>query len=131
LQFGGSAWKETGKSTLMANAGEAWNGVSSTDGGMFGQLAITKATLAVASLPSKVSTASSTPWAGGIPLQKVDASLTKERGMYFPYGGFVTMFVGPVSTATSSATEAASADSVNMTIAGQWDFVAVCDYLPE
>lgn len=141
LQIGAAHWKETGQSTLKYQTAytDDLTGItaSGASGAVFGQAPMTKATGVTVALPSKVSTSSSTPWKGiwnvGFPkaLQASGSVNAFGGGEVFPYGGYVTMHMGPDSQATSSVAEAASSDSVNLVISGVWDIVAICDYIPE
>lgn len=58
------------------------------------------------------------------------------RGEYFPYGGFVTMMLGPVNTSIASGANAAAAYYASDTAAvlepaGVWEIQAECLYVPE
>lgn len=55
------------------------------------------------------------------------------KEVYFPYGGYVYMALGPYNVATGSASvsSASKANSDTISLAGVWEFQAECMYVPE
>lgn len=140
LQLGGVFYKNASQSlssSAIIYTADSRQSIASMDGTLFGALAITKETGATAGLPSKVSTSSSTPYTGGemFTVPGADEQVLP-KGAYFPYGGFVTLQLGPHGHATASTssghlTNVSSSSATTFKIAGVWEFMADCEYLPE
>jgi hypothetical protein len=65
-------------------------------------------------------------------------SISDPIGHYFPYGGFVTMRLGPFNTSLSSSVASgkdvglySSTTAATPDLAGVWEFQAQCQYVPE
>jgi hypothetical protein len=134
LMLGALAYTSASQASMKADLTDGHADLSSLDGAVFGHMPITKETGLTGGLPSAVSSSSSsTPWAGGLLWNFTGAAETiTSEGRYFPYGGFVTLVVGPDAFATSSVSSAhVTASTTAGNIAGVWDFMADCEYLPE
>jgi len=66
------------------------------------------------------------------------ASVTQMTdGMYFPYGGYVTMRLGPYATSQGASTVASitgwysGTTGATISVAGVWEVQANCNYVPE
>jgi hypothetical protein len=146
LTFGARAYKRSPHDpsyTGLASAGAVDSpGYTGSTGEVFGALTILSATGSlprgtIAALPSAISASSSTPWAGSVELMPNDPNGDNDasavpQGYYFPYGGFVTMMLGPLGTSITMASSALTqGDLYTDAFTGVWHFTADCDYIPE
>lgn len=123
----------------------AEDGKSPVAGHVFGDVPITKATLALTHLMRSVdsSIASSTkPMATSFFFQQYHASsagIERTIGHYFPYGGYIYLALGPYNTKLGSAASAAdnadyftsASGGATIDFAGTWEIQARANYVPE
>lgn len=107
-------------------------------GAAFGAIPLQKAGASVAFEASKVEKIDSSMTAA-----QLGRVLTEQAGtgsaiygakeVYFPYGGYVYMAIGPYNVATGSASvsSASKANSDTISLAGVWEIQADCMYVPE
>jgi hypothetical protein len=144
LMFGARAYKKSQHAASFSEASSAvWHtGYTGTTGEVFGALTILSATGSlprgtVAGLPSAISASSSTPWAGSTELMPNDPNGDNDaaalpQAQYFPYGGQVTMQLGPLGTNITMASSAlTNGAKYTDTFSGVFHFTADCDYIPE
>lgn len=89
-----------------------------------------------ASLVEKVDTSMTSPWLGRVDQIKKIGSTTypDDVEVYFPYGGFVTMTIGPNNTALgamASSKGATQAKGLYGYLTGVWEVQAKATYVPE
>lgn len=88
-----------------------------------------------ASLVEAVDTSMTAPWLGKVNAAPNAASQKfVPCELYFPYGGFVTMSLGPNNVALgamASSKGAASATGMYGLLSGTWEVEANCEYIPE
>jgi hypothetical protein len=134
LMLGAAAYTTSSQAAMKVDLTDGHAGVSSMDGAVFGTMPILKEAGTTALLPSAISStsASATPWAGGVQWKFAGTDDVIPIGRYFPFGGFVTLTMGPDAVVVSSASSAhLTNSSTTGTMAGVWDFMATCEYLPE
>jgi hypothetical protein len=136
--FGGAAWKEAAQTNLLGTEATEPRGAGVAGkqiGNWLGAFDLTVKTAAVASLPT---VSASTPWTQmQVPQlymqdsSAINTSTVTPHGMGFPYGGYVTMFLGPDDLAMGSVSSITSSSAVAIAVSGQWDVVARCTFMPE
>jgi hypothetical protein len=89
-----------------------------------------------ASLVEKIDSSMTAPALGRVNAAVNAASTTYAPGvqMYFPYGGYVTMTLGPNDTALgvmASSKGASQAKGLYGYLTGTWEIQADCQYIPE
>jgi hypothetical protein len=144
LQFGARQYTRTQRHASFSEASHAvWHtGYTASTGEVFGGLTMTVATASlpkgsIAALPSAISATSTTPWAGSTELMPNDPNGDNDasavpQGQYFPYGGHVTMQLGPLGTNITMASSALTNGALYTdTFTGTWHFVADANYVPE
>jgi hypothetical protein len=128
--FGSAHWKEAAKTNLISTNAINPDGHASDTGAVFGAFPMTKNTGVVASMPA---VSASTPWTNAKQPYLHTTASSDERipnGTYFPYGGYVTVSLGPDNVAMGNVTDHAS-NNVVFTMGGVWDVTAICTYMPE
>ena len=144
LTFGARAYKVSQHSASFSEASSAvWHtGYTGATGEVFGALTILVATGSVprgtvAALPDAISATSTTPWAGSVELMPNDPNGDNDaaalpQGQYFPYGGQITMLLGPLGASITMASSAVTNGvKYQDTMVGTYHFQADCDYIPE
>jgi hypothetical protein len=104
-----------------------------TAGAYFGNVALQNASNSAAfeaSQVEKVDASMTEPHFGAVQTQEAVASMQGPQGLYFPHGGYVTMALGPYNVATGSAGSSTD-NSATATLAGVWEFIGDCLYVPE
>jgi len=144
LTFGARAYKVSKHSASFSEASSAvWHtGYTGSTGEVFGALTILVATGSlprgtVAGLPSAISATSTTPWAGSTELMPNDPDGDNDasavpQGQYFPYGGQMTMLLGPLGSSITMASSALVKGALYTDeFVGVAHIVADCEYIPE
>jgi hypothetical protein len=149
--FAGAYWnkKETSNASYAAASdlvqvtaanSLADDGTGVVAGAVFGQIAVTKATLVPTWVLQDVDSSiagSTKPMNTAWKFRQTGSALEEPMGHYFPHGGYVYMALGPYNASLASSAGVADnadyyASSVGATIdlAGVWEIQANCNYVP-
>ena len=102
-------------------------------GAPFGNVGITSQATScnfTATQVEKIDADMTTPYLGRLQTNVAIASAVNAgAGIFYPYGGFVALTIGPYNTATSSASSTAAGDYT--VLSGGMEIQATCTYVPE
>ncbi len=102
-------------------------------GAPFGNVGITSQATScnfTATQVEKIDSSMTTPYLGRLQTNVAIASAVNAYGgIFYPYGGYVALTIGPYNTGTSSASSTAAAEY--SVLSGGWEIQANCGYVPE